>query len=173
MKPVEQRGVGVAQVVEPEPGQVGHLGLEPVEELAEGFGVDEPAGGVDEHPVVDAVREPIAREPATPPGEDLDGAFVDVDAAATGAGLDRELDGLAGEALEGPADREPIGRDVQVGPLEPGDLSAAHSGVGGEVQGGVEAEGAACGEEGGQFVGCPGSGDTAGLASRRWRALVA
>lgn len=39
---------------------------DPVEELADGLGVEEPAGGVEEHPVVGAVGEPVAIQLAPP-----------------------------------------------------------------------------------------------------------
>jgi len=43
-----------------------------------------------------------------------DALVVEIDAAAAGAGLDGELDGLADEALQGPADREALVVSVEV-----------------------------------------------------------
>ena len=95
---------------------------------------------------------------------------VEVDAAAAGAGLDGELDGLAGDALEGAADREALVGSVEVGPLEPGDFATAHPGVGGEVQRRVEPLWPAAARNAGQFFGGPGSGDLAGSGAGggRW-----
>lgn len=68
------------------------------------WGVEVAAGGVGEHPVVGAVGEAVADEPAPPTAEKIDGAVVELDAASAGAGLAAELDGLAPDALEGAAD---------------------------------------------------------------------
>ncbi len=135
----QQRGVGVAEVVEPDPRQRRRALHDPVEELADRLGVEEPARGVGEHPVVGAVGESVAVEPASPLGEDAHRAVVDVDASPAGSGLDVELDGVAGQVLQRPRDGEPLGGPVEVGPLEPDDLTAAHPGIGREVQRRVQA----------------------------------
>jgi len=64
----------------------------------------------------------------------------------------------AADVLEGSGDRQPCSGPVEVGPLEPDDLSAAHAGVDREVQGRVEALVSRCGEEGPNLLGGPGSG---------------
>jgi hypothetical protein len=88
----------------------------------------------------------VSQTPAPPP-EHLDGAVVELDGAAAGAGLDAELDGLSTDALRRTEDGQAAGADVEVTPLEPDDLAAPHAGVGGEVQGGVEPMGAGGVEE--------------------------
>jgi hypothetical protein len=87
-----------------------------------------------------------------------DGGGVEVDAPPAGASLDVELDGLPGEALHGPSYRYSAGGAIEVDPLEPDDLPAAHPGVRSEVQCRVQALATGRGEEGGQLVGAPGPG---------------
>lgn len=96
----EQRGVGVAQIMEPDAWQAAALD-DAVEQLADRFGVEEPAGGVAEHPVVGPARQPVAFELSSPPSKFVEGGAVDLDASATGARLGCELDGAAADVLQG------------------------------------------------------------------------
>lgn len=75
---------------------------DPVEQLAQGVGVEEPAGGVEKHPVVGSVGKPVVAEPAAPALKHLHCVGVDVDAASARSGLDTELDGLAPHVLQRP-----------------------------------------------------------------------
>jgi hypothetical protein len=68
--------------------------------------------------------QPVVREFPSPTGEHLHGVIVEVDAAAAGTGLDRKLEGLTGDALQGANDREATVRAVEVGPFEPADLTS-------------------------------------------------
>ena len=77
----EQRSMGVAQVVEPDPWQAAAL-RDAVEELADRFGVEEPAGGGAEQPVVGPTRQTIASELSSPPPEFVEGRAIEVDAEA-------------------------------------------------------------------------------------------
>jgi len=151
----QQRCVRVAQVVEPD---VRHRRLAPqgpVEELAEGLGVGEPPGCVEEHPVV----RPVAVEPAAPVGEHVHGLGVEVEAARAGAGLDVELTGLPATFwIVRVIDRRSLARS-RSDHLRAGDLTAAHAGERGEVERRVEAEPVGGGEEGCELPGRPGASD--------------
>src|SRR5688572_23901271 len=81
----EERGVGVAQVVEPDPWQP-RRGGDPVEQLAERLRVQEPAGGVAEHPAITLAGQAVAMESLSPGLEVTDRGVVQVDAATAGAG---------------------------------------------------------------------------------------
>ena len=96
----EKRGVGVAQVVDLDAWQLAAAD-DAVEALADRFGVEEPAGGVAEHPVVGPARQPIASELSSPPSKLVQGGAVDLDASAAGARLGCELDGAAADVLQG------------------------------------------------------------------------
>lgn len=82
----------MAQVVEPDPRELAALDGA-VEELAERFGVQEPAGGVAEHPFVGPTRQPFACELSSPPSKLVECGAVDLDCSSAGSGLDAELDG--------------------------------------------------------------------------------
>ncbi len=130
----EQRRVGVAEVVKPDSGQARTFG-DAEEQLADGLGVEVPAGGVAEHPVVGAVRQPVVRESALPGAKDGRRAGVEIDASPARPGFDAELDGAAADGLDRASDREPAGGEVEVAPAEPGDFASPHAGVRGEVKG--------------------------------------
>ena len=94
----EQAGVGVAKVVESDPGETG-AGEVPVEQLADRLGVHRPACGVREHRVGEPDGRPSCAWRRAPGGEDRLGGRVEVDASSAGASLDRDFDRAAGDAL--------------------------------------------------------------------------
>jgi hypothetical protein len=156
--------------VEPDPWQVGHRPLEAVEELAEGLGVEEPAGGVENIQSSAPWGRPSRLEASPPPCRTSIGRVVEVDAAAAGAGLDRELDGWPAMLWRVRLiDRRWLA--VEVGPLEPGDFAAAHPGAGGEVQRRVEPVSARRTQERRQLGAVQDRGTV--RVWRLWRALVA
>ena len=101
----------------------------------------------------------VPTKSAAPLSQDGGGAVVEVDAAATGAGLSTELDGTASDGLDGAVDREPTFALIEVAPLEPDDLAATHPGVGGEVQRRVQAVRLRGSEEGGELLDAPDPSD--------------
>ena len=68
------------------------------------------------------------------------GAGVEVDAAPTRSSLHRDFDGAAADDLSAACDRDPMRGALPVAPAEPGELAAAHAGVGGETRCTVEPE---------------------------------
>lgn len=49
-------------------------------------------------------------------------------------GQGREHERLARQTLKGSADPEPLVAQIEVGPLEPGDVASAHPAVAGEIE---------------------------------------
>ena len=86
----EQTGVGMAQIVKANAGDVG-AGQVPIEELADRFGVHRAPGSVREDRVTEVDGMAVASLQPTPAAEDCFGGWVEVDAATAGARLDWDL----------------------------------------------------------------------------------
>jgi hypothetical protein len=86
--------------------EAGHGGAsdDPVEELAERFGVEVPTCGVAEHPLIGAAGKAVSAKLAAPRLQQVHGRLVQVNAAAAVASLDAELDRPPADALQGPLD---------------------------------------------------------------------
>jgi hypothetical protein len=91
--------VGVPQVVESDARDVAALD-DSIEELGDGFWVEEAAVRVAGHPVVGVLGEELVSKPATPAGEDVACVVIEFDGASAGSCLDAELDGFAADVLE-------------------------------------------------------------------------
>ena len=108
----QQSGVGVAQIVEPDLGEL-ESGDEPVEDLRVQIGVERlvpPAGehvGGWSHPFGSAFFEAVS-----PLGEDLEGVVVEIDAAPAGLGLGGLFDDLAVQQLHAVLDDEAFRGEV-------------------------------------------------------------
>jgi hypothetical protein len=100
------------------------------------------------------------RDETVPPAlQDADGVGVEVDAAAAGAGLHRALDGSAHRGLPSPDDRHTGSGGMEVAPVESGEFTATHPGVGDEMQRRVQPQTARSLKELGELLGVPDSGD--------------
>ena len=73
---------------------------DPVEELRDRFGVEQPAACVAEHPVIGGVGEQVALKPPPPADEEVTGLVIEFNGATAGACLDAELDRAAADVLQ-------------------------------------------------------------------------
>jgi hypothetical protein len=96
--PVGDEERGVAQIVESDSGQA-RFGDDAGEELADRFGVQRLATGVREDRVVRAGSDAVESLAGVPCSQAVFGGGVEVDTAATGAGLGRELGGPSRDDL--------------------------------------------------------------------------
>ena len=133
----EQTGMGMAQIVETDAGDVG-AGEVPVEQLADRLGVHRVAGSVGEDRVTKLDGMPVTGLHPTPAAEECFGGWIEVDAAAACARLDWHLHGLSADDLATAGDRYPVGVVLPVAPAQPGDFTAAHAGGRGDVERRVE-----------------------------------
>ncbi len=89
----DQGGVGVAQVVESDPREI-HPSELSGEELADRFGVHGFAVGVGEDRVIEPDGVAVLMLAASPCGEDVLGAVVEIDASSAGLGLAGDFETL-------------------------------------------------------------------------------
>lgn len=111
--------------------------------------------GVEEHRRERLDRCSLTGETVSPALEHGHGVGVEIDATPAGACLHWAFDGVAHRDLTRPHDRQAGGVGVEVAPVQTGEFTASHAGVGDEVQGWVEPEVVCDLEELGELLGVP------------------